>query len=520
MKDCDSKRRILFAALLVFALAALAAAQPETFRAGDTVETNDGRVCKILTITGRSAKVACGASRSDLRVYSFESITSERAAQAKREQLERQKQDAANAPKPQTVIFKTGDTVTTPDGRNGVIESFKDDEMVKVRFAQNETNYFLLTDLKKQIDPSKPIFRVGDKVFSSGKPGVIETTEINGFKVRFGPGKYDWSYLKAENLMTPQQEVEEQERAQQEKIQKPLRAQFMDEAKAFSAPIYKLAPVFNPKYQHIGTGITQEIRTYEAWRKDLDSLDAVCRKYPTMTNPVMSSIYQANLNFFPADWCKIAAQRTEVLQKLKRTVGDKLAEGEIHSWTLKIDAAMRDPNGNVKDEVQTLLYDRAVWDQKHTAAMKKHYLDAGGVSPELFKPLDEKVAELKARIKAEAPTRSWEQPKFKEAALEATARREFSTDLPGVKVLNSGIIHSTWDVNDGKDYIGGNSGGWSYYRIIKGASRNRYGRALVQLPNRPFCQSRPFQITQLKSGAGYGSTSASSSDSGVFVKCP
>ncbi len=490
------------------------------FRVGETVETNDGRVCKIQSITGKSAKVACGTNRSDLRVYSFDSMTSERAAQTKREQLERQRDDAANAPKPQTVVFRTGDKVITPDGRTGVIESFKDDEMAKVRFAPNETNYFLLTDLKKAADPSKPIFRVGDRVFKDGKPGVIETIEKNGFKVRFGSGKYDWSYATAENLMTPQAAAEEQERAQQEKTQKPLRAQFMDEAKAFSPTIYKLAPIFNPKYDAGGTGITQENKTYEVWRKDLEGLNTVCQKFPNMTNPVMDSIYQGNVNFFPADWCKIAVQRTEILQKTKRTVGDLLAKTGIDSLIRQINRALDDEQGYVDNETQIFLYDRAAWERAILPAMRKHYLDPNAaISPELLKPLDEKAAELKAKIEQDAPQRSWTEPKTKDAASEAAARRKFSTDLPGVKILKAGMTDSTWAVMDSKTEIGGTNTGWRFYRVNKGAYRYRSGRALIQLPNQPFCQIREFEVTQYKAGAGYGAANGWVADTGKFVKC-
>src|ERR1043165_2539283 len=122
IKEIFTKNRFTFAAVLVFVLANFAAAQGANFRVGETVETNDGRVCKIISITGRSAKVACGANRSDVRVYSFDSMTSEQAAQAKREELERQKQES-NSPKPQKVVFNTGDMVKTPDGRTGGIDS-------------------------------------------------------------------------------------------------------------------------------------------------------------------------------------------------------------------------------------------------------------------------------------------------------------------------------------------------------------------------------------------------------------
>ncbi len=420
----------------------------------------------------------------------------------------------------QKIIYRVGDAVQTPDGRTGVIESFKDDEMAKVKFGANETKYFMLTDLKKAADPSKPTFRVGDRVFKDGKPGVIEAVEGNGFKVRVGPGKYDFILALAEHLMTPQQAAEEQERERQEKIQKPLRAQFMDEAQAFSPTVFKLAPVFDPKYYAGGTGITQENKSYEAWRKDLEGLDAVCQKFTNMTNPVLASYYQQDVKYFPADWCKMAAQRTELLQKTKRTVGDKLAEMDINNLMIDVGRALNDEQGYVNDKVQTFLYDRAAWERAILPAMRKYYLDPNAVvPPELFKPHDAKIAELKAKIEQDAQTKSWTEPKSKDAASEAAARRKFSAELPGVKILKTGMTDSTWAVMDSKTEIGGTNTGWRFYRINKGAYRYRSGRALIQLPNHPFCQIREFEVTQYKAGAGYGAANGWVADTGRFVKC-
>lgn len=521
IRENFTKNKFTFAAALVFALAVFAAAQGANFRVGETVETNDGRVCKILSITGRSAKVACGANRSDLRVYSFDALTSEAAAQAKREQQERQRQNSVNTPRPTKVVFNQGDTVQTPDGRIGVIDSLKDDEMAKVRFGANETNYFLLTDLKKAADPSKPVFRVGDRVFKDGQAGVIEAVEGNGFKVRIGPGKYDFILALAEQLTTPQQAAVEQERERQEKMQKPLRAQFMDEAQAFFSTIYSLAPIYDPKYNGGGTGITQNNQTYEAWRKDLEGLDAVCQKFQNMTNPpAMPSYYQGDIKLFPADWCRMAAQRTEILQKTKRTVGDKFAETDIRSLMIDVGQSLNDEQGYVNDKVQTFLFDRAAWEKSLLPAMRKYYLDPNAVFPrEILKPHEAKIAELKAKIEQDALNKSWTEPKTRDAALEAAARRKFSADFPGVKILKTGMTDSTWAVMDSKTEIGGTNTGWRLYRINKGAYRYRSGRALIQLPNQPYCQIREFEVTQYKAGAGYGAANGWVADTGRFVKC-
>ena len=508
--------KLIFAWL--FAFVAGAAAQPENFRAGETVETNDGRICKILTITGKSAKVACGANRSDIRVYSFDSMTSERAAQAKREQLERQKQDAANAPKPRTttISFDLGDTVQMPSGKVGVIESLEG-EVAKVKIG-SEFDFVAVQDLKKIETEPKRTFRVGDQVVSGGgSAGVIESLSDDGkgAKVRYGNGKYDFKWEAFANLRSPD---EGRRDAEQEKMWKVFRV----EARPYLITVQKLEQFYNPKAMDMkGSGLDDEARKKAA--VELAELDRICRtKYPNIENEKpINPRAEVLLNERYGDQCAIAREREPLLKKAKARVLALDAERETDSWSLDINRLTGENGYAVSDKLQMLIYDRAVWEKKNAEYIRKKYAAEGETMPtDAFAALYKKADELKAKIEADAPTRSWEQPKFKDAALEATARREFSTDLPGVKVLKTGIIHSTWEVNDGKDYIGGNSGGYYYYRIIKGASRNRYGRALVQLPNRPFCQVRPFQITQLKAGAGYGSTSASSSDSGVFVKCP
>ena len=126
---------------------------------------------------------------------------------------------------------------------------------------------------------------------------------------------------------------------------------------------------------------------------------------------------------------------------------------------------------------------------------------------------------MKAKIEEDVKTRVWEQPNFKDAALEALARKEFPTDLPGVKVLKTGMTFTTWKAMDDTSFIG-SQGDVRFYRITPGAYRFKLGLALVQLPNRPYCQIREFQATQHKAGAGYGAAKASIGGAGIFVKCP
>jgi hypothetical protein len=201
-------------------------------------------------------------------------------------------------------------------------------------------------------------------------------------------------------------------------------------------------------------------------------------------------------------------------------VGDLLAKTTTDSLIRQINKALNDEDGYVDHGTQIFLYDRAAWERAVLPEMRKNYLDPNAtISPEILKPLDEKAAELKAQIEQDAPKRNWTEPKSKDAALEAAARRKFSAELPGVKILKTGMTDSTWAVMDSKTEIGGTNTGWRFYRVNKGAYRYRSGRALIQLPNQPFCQIREFEVTQYKAGAGYGAANGWVADTGKFVKC-
>ncbi|MGZ8845716.1 MAG: hypothetical protein ACXW3C_04550 [Pyrinomonadaceae bacterium] len=520
-------KRLLPFLLLLFVMALPAFAQ-ESFRVGDMVETNDGRQCRIESITGSSAKVRCGPARSDIRVYSLQSLMSAKTAASRREQQQQTQTPVSSqttaAKSSQSVqnTFRVGDTVAVPDGRTGKVESFKDQELAKVKFGENDSQYFLLQDLKKAADPSKETFRVGDMVVSARAPaaGRIESINGNSAHIKFGPGKYDFVDDLLENLKSPKAAELERDQQQAEQRQKPIRAQFEDEARPFTGPVIILAHAYDPKFRQDASGITDKPATYEKWRTDLEALDALCQKYPNLTNRPGADADNIRQN--PADWCKLASQRTAVINKMKATVGGHYAGTAVQSWTNKINSAMRDRNGSIKDELQMLLYDRAAWEQKELQNIKKTYADAGeSVPPNLFASLDEKVNELKAQIERDAPTRSWTQPPYTDAALEAMARRAYPAQSPGVKVFKTGMTFTTWKAMDDTSLVGSGTD-YKLYRTTKGAYRYKLGLALVKLPNQPFCQIRDFQVQQDKAGAGYTAAKLHLplGYTGIFVKCP
>lgn len=517
------KRTLLF--LSLFVVMAEPALAQETFRVGDMVETADGRQCRIESITGSSAKVKCGPNSSDIRVYSFQALMSAKTAALKREQ-QQQRQQQQTQPAAQTLNFRQGDTVQTPDGRTGKIESFKDQEMAKVRFGPgtNDAQYFMLTDLKVVLPPKPPrtepieTFSVGDMVEDqNGKQLRIDSISGDTAVVRYGVGKYNVYNAKLEDLVSVKTAALRRER---ENAGKVIRAQFEDEARPFAIVVRSLAHAYDPKFRQDGISITDKPATYEKWRKDLESLSAICQKYPNLTNRPGADADNISQN--PADWCKLAEQRTAVINKMKATVGGQYAGTTVQSWTNKINSAMRDRNGSIKDDLQMLLYDRAAWEQKELQKIRKTYSDAGETMPsDLLASLDEKVNELKAQIERDAPTRSWTQPPYTDAALEGMARRAYPAQSPGVKVFKTGMTFTTWKAMDDTSLVGSGSD-YKLYRTTKDAYRYKLGLALVKLPNQPFCQIRDFQVQQDKAGAGYSAARLHLplGYTGIFVKCP
>lgn len=415
----------------------------------------------------------------------------------------------------QKIDFSIGDTVQMPNGKNGVIESLEG-EVAKVKIG-NEFDFVAVQDLKRVETAPTRTFRVGDQVVSgSGQAGVIESLSPDGkgAKVRYGQGKYDFKWEAFVNLKTP---AEGRSDAEQEKMAKVFRV----EARPYLKSVRLLEQFYNPQAMDLkGTGLDEEGRQKAA--VELAELDRICRtKYPNIENEKpINPTAEVLLDSRFADQCAIARERETLLQKGKMRYLTYDVEQEIENWSAKIDHTIRNGSGYVNDEMQTLVFDRAAWEKKNAENIRKKYAANGETMPaDAFAPLYKKADEFKAQIEREAATRSWTQPKFKDAALEALARREVPTDFPGAKVLKTGMTYTTWEVRDTATYVGSDEN-IRFYRITPGAYRYKEGLVLVQLPNRPFCQIREFQILQRKEGAGYGAAKAYGSNTGIFVKCP
>lgn len=422
----------------------------------------------------------------------------------------------------QALIFNQGDTVQTPDGRTGVIESFKNQEMAKVKFGANDTQYFMLKDLKV-VKPPKPqqtgpveSFRVGDIVENAdGKQLKIDSISGDSAVVRYGVGKYNVYTLKLRDLVSAKTAAA---RRENENAGKLVRAQFEDEAKDLTLTIWQLAPAYDTKFV-MDTNFDPVPAGYAKMLKDMESLAAVCQKYPNLTNP--SNADANSIRQRPADWCEMARQRQSMVKKIRLIVANQDIQEHAQGAVTGIDQTLRNWDGYVKDELQMLVYDRAAWERNNLQTAAKRYAEIGEKTPEnALSSADETISELKAKIEQDAAGRSWKQPEYKDAALEALVRAAYQKQFPAIKILKTGMTYATWKAYDDTALVGSNSE-YKFYRLDRDKYRQKDGLALVQMPNQTLCQIRVFTLQQTRTGAAFGGAKvAGIGRGGTFVKCP
>ena len=86
-----------------------------------------------------------------------------------------------------------------------------------------------------------------------------------------------------------------------------VRKRFTAEAQPYLTTVKSLATVYDPRLER------SSLTDFFVAMSDLTSLDAVCRKYSRLTTH--PSLVNSQLNHRPTDWCKIAAQRNELIKK-------------------------------------------------------------------------------------------------------------------------------------------------------------------------------------------------------------
>lgn len=275
--------------------------------------------------------------------------------------------------------------------------------------------------------------------------------------------------------------------------------------------VKSLATIYDPRLQSVGE------TDFSRAMSDLTALDIVCRKYPKLTTP--PGWEGSSIGARPADWCKMAARRDEIIPKAKMAGAMQDSNSTFRSWFRDVDIKRRksetDDEARLDDEMQAMLFERAVWQKQAAERIRKHFTDVGLEMPsDIFAEVNAKIDLLKAHIDQLAPARSWKQPPYKDAAVESFIRTKFATapEFKSAKVVKIGLDYTTWKKREGVSLVGSDSK-YKYYKV----EHNFYkrGKALVRMPGQPFCQSREWVVGR----GAKGIVLVSLGGSGIFMNC-
>lgn len=353
-------------------------------------------------------------------------------------------------------------------------------------------------------------YRVGDEVEcqcrgSQWMRGRVEAISGGQVRIRWGNMRDQFYVVPAERVRA----IDRGDSPQTVAFQNAFRAAALD--KYFRA-VQMFSSFYSDEFNNYrGTPTTpagwQEVMT------KLAELDAMCKgQFAGVTNTRYESLLRkGEIDYRYADWCQIAARRDQLAPLVR-------ASAATHMMTIPGESDLRrafenkDGEGWVTDDIQLLMYEPAKFKQKHLAEVKKHFATYGvDVPADLFDAVEKKAGELRTLIEHTAPTRTFEQPRFKDPAVEAFVKGKLASEHPGAQIIKSGTGYPNWSKSDSLSYLGSSTSA-RYYKVV--SEFHKRGRMLVKLPNRPFCQQREW-VVERAAGKFYSNPTRG----GIFMKC-
>ncbi|HTJ44091.1 MAG TPA: hypothetical protein VL463_18420 [Kofleriaceae bacterium] len=264
------------------------------------------------------------------------------------------------------------------------------------------------------------------------------------------------------------------------------------------------------------SGMELSAKGIAAAKAGLAGVREVCHKHPGATD-LESSDNPRSIYDHPVELCAMAE------------MGDKLVQQDLHDGAMKtvasngkqiIDALQANIDGTelkVNADNQLLMFDRPAWLAARAKQYEHEFAIIGEKVPDdAFADVIAKADELKAKIDEVAPKTAWEPPGSHDAAVEKVVRNAWAKELPGVSVRAIGVSDKTWDVFDERTWVGSDDK-YDYYKVNKGKFKYKSGTALLQIPNRPYCQARDWVVIKVGGGAPKIETLR---QDGRFMKCP
>lgn len=337
-------------------------------------------------------------------------------------------------------------------------------------------------------------YRVGDKVElecncfgpTQWVPATIEQVQSNNtYRVRYGSGTYNYlEQVGTDRIRRPGAGAAAAK-------QNEMRRNFLDETTQYRESVFSLMMVYD---ENLVAGQNKYGPPVNAsgWSKtmsDLAALDSLCRsKYSGMTNDPRAA-ERGDLFQMPATWCDIAAKREE-LQSNGRGLALSQQLGPTKQMYLKKLGELLDESAPyLSYDYQALLFDRAAWKASFMKTASNAQAGTGATVPEsYFTEIYKKADELRVREERSAPSRKFQMPPYRDAAIEQQIRSAYASQLKGTTIVKIGLDYTTWKI-------------WKNTLGIP-TSQTKRGRVLAKVSGRPLCQEQEFVVVMEYAGGG------------------
>ncbi len=295
----------------------------------------------------------------------------------------------------------------------------------------------------------------------------------------------------------------------------PMTAQqssFNNEAGKYMNAVRSFAHYHDSRYP-TGGGSLPGKELWQTQMAELADLDRMCRtRYAGVTDWISPGYArEGQVEYRFGLWCAVAANRIEIEKKARVGAANSVVG---MGYTIEnLNFGFNEPDNPLRMEIQEMIWNRDKWRAAKFAWLKPKYAEYGitSVPANATADVERRAEELWKLAERGAPNRSYKQPPYRDAAVEAFVKNKLAARIPGVQIVKIGLDYRTW-VKRASESLVASDDYFNYYKV----SYNSYkrGTVLIKIPGRPYCQSQDFVV-----GQGKGLIDAGIGGSGTFMRC-
>lgn len=275
--------------------------------------------------------------------------------------------------------------------------------------------------------------------------------------------------------------------------------------------VQQFAGAYDPQFTPQATAPLRPAEWQESMTA-LAALDAECKtRWRGVADWTGTYVRPGDIDYRFARWCDLASRRNELEPRLRITVVKSVVNLGYTDENLNF--GFNEPENPVRWETQKLIWDRDKWRAEKFAELKPRYGEYGvGVPPDATAAAEKRADQLKEMVLRDAPNRSYKQPPYRDASVEAVIKSQFAKEYPGVQVLKIGLDYKTWVKRESLTYVASDEI-FRYYKVNYNSYKR--GTALLKVAGRPLCQMQDW-VAGLSGGRV---VPVAVGGSGTFMRC-